>query len=98
MNKRILRRVLVISLLSLAGFFVLVTTVNQQIVHQQARDLRREWPEPMQPLLRMALIRKRWQSPKSLLLRLFRIIPKPPDKSDGRCLTWQSSQTICDNG
>lgn len=41
MNKRILRRVLVISLLSLAGFFVLVTTVNQQIVHQQARDLRR---------------------------------------------------------
>lgn len=33
MNKRILRRVLVISLLSLAGFFVLVTTVNQQIVH-----------------------------------------------------------------
>lgn len=42
MNKRIIRRALIISLLSLAGFFVLVTTVNQQIVHQQARDLRRE--------------------------------------------------------
>lgn len=41
MNKRIIRRALIISLLSLAGFFVLVTTVNQQIVHQQARDLRR---------------------------------------------------------
>lgn len=41
MNKRVFRRAFVISLLSLAGFFVLVTTVNQQIVHQQARDLRR---------------------------------------------------------
>ena len=76
MNKRIIRRALIISLLSLAGFFVLVTTVNQQIVHQQARDLRRVG-RTYAASSHDGVNRKHWQSQRQPSSRSFPIIRGP---------------------